>query len=215
MKRNDDYLQCCERDGTGDCAALYADFGDVRGDDFADWWGRSRQRGAELFGERPAELKLQKLETADDWLAEWRDNDGVMVVAVNMSIGRRKLQSYFAELLQREHTGRRGRVALGSVASTARYPLHRNFTIHSLKQMLRTYDAWSASQRLPKAEQLSLWAVGESIKLVPSAMPAKGDVASDRTVKHNIMTVAVSRYVKQANAIIANAALGVFPKSSL
>jgi hypothetical protein len=46
-------------------------------------------------------------------------------------------------------------------------------------------------------------------------MPAKGDIAGDRTVKHNIMTVAVSRYVKQAKAIIAYTGLGVFPKSTL
>ncbi len=216
LRRNEDYWRCCEMGGTGPLADLYADFGDVRGDDFAEWWGRSTQRGALLFAEKPAELKLQKLATPADWLTEWQGTDDVMVVAVNMAIGRRKLQSYFANLLQKEHKGRRGRVALGRVASTAKYPLCRNFTVHSLKQTLATYDAWVANQRRPKADQRPLWAVGESLKnLVPSAMPAKGDIAGDRTVKHNIMTVAVSRYVKQAKAIIAYTGLGVFPKSTL
>ena len=215
MRRNEDYWRCCDMGGTGPLADLYADFGDVRDDDFAEWWGRSTQRGALLFAEKPVELKLQKLATPADWLTEWQGKDEVMVVAVNMAIGRRKLQSYFANLLQDEHKGRRGRIALGKVNSTATYQLHRNFTVHSLKQMLATYDAWLANQRLPKAEQRPLWAVGESIKLVGSAMPAKGDIAGDRTVKHNIMTVAVSRYVKQAKAIIANTGLGKFPKSTL
>ena len=215
MRRNEDYWRCCDMGGTGPLADLYADFGDVRDDDFAEWWGRSTQRGALLFAEKPVELKLQKLATPADWLTEWQGKDEVMVVAVNMAIGRRKLQSYFANLLQDEHKGRRGRIALGKVNSTATYQLHRNFTVHSLKQMLATYDAWLANQRLPKAEQRPLWAVGESIKLVGSAMPAKGDIAGDRTVKHNIMTVAVSRYVKQAKAIIANTGLGKFPNSTL
>jgi hypothetical protein len=212
LRRNEEYWRCCELGGTGLLAELYADFGDVRSDDFPAWWGRSTQRGSLLFAEKPAELKLQKLETPADWLTEWQGKGDVMVVAVNMTIGKRKLQSYLATLLQKEHKGRRGRVALGKVASTAKYPLCRNFTVHSLKQTLATYDAWLANQLLPKAEQRPLWAVGESLKsLVPSAMPAKGDIAGDRNVKHNIMTVAVSRYVKQAKAIIANTALGKFP----
>lgn len=215
MRRNEDYRQCCEFGGTGPLAGLYADFGDVRGDDFPAWWGRATQRGALLFGEKPADLTLMKLATPAEWLTEWQGNDEVMVVAVNMTIGRRKLQSYFANLLQDEHKGRRGRIALGKVTSTANYPLYRNFTVHSLKQMLRAYDAWHANEQLPTAERRPLWAVGESIKLAGSAMPAKGDVASDRTVKHNIMTVTVSRYVKQAKAIIANTALGAFPKNNL
>ena len=60
-----------------------------------------------------------------------------------------------------------------------------------------------------------MWAVGESINLVPNSMPRKGDTKYVTTNKHNVMTVAVSRYVKQAKAIIANTALGVFPKSTL
>ena len=215
LKRNEDYLRCCENNGDDSLASLYADFGDVRGEDFAEWWGRSRQRGAELFAEQPMDLRLEKLPSKADWLDEWNGENEVMVVAVNMAIGRRKLQSYFANLLQREHTGKRGRKAMKTANSTAKYPLHRNFTVHNLKVTLDAYDAWRLNQSLPKDERLPMWAVGESITLVPNSMPRKGDTKFETTNKHNVMTVAVSRYVKQAKAIIANTALGVFPKSTL
>lgn len=211
LRRNEDYLKCCELGGIGPLAELYADFGDVRSDDFPSWWGRSTQRGATLFAEKPMDLKLQKLSAKTDWLGEWEGNDEVMVVAVNMSIGRRKLQSYFANLLQREHKGKRGRKAMKTANSTAKYPLRRNFTVHSLKMALATYDAWLVNEQLPKEDRRQLWAVGETVRTSPSAMPQRGDDKLDMTVKHNIMSVAVSRYVKQAKAIISNTALGLFP----
>jgi hypothetical protein len=37
LKRNMEYLECCENNGEGKLANLYADFGDVRGDDFKEW----------------------------------------------------------------------------------------------------------------------------------------------------------------------------------
>jgi len=215
LKRNNEYLDCCEKKGVGSLATLYADFGDVRSNEFAEWWGRSEQRGARLFAEKPVELRLKMLASPADWISDWQNNSDVMVVAVNMTIGRRKLQSYFSHLLEDEHKGRRGRIAFGTVQSTALYPLYRNFTISSLKLGIDTYDAWIRNQQLPTTERLPLWAVGECIGLVKNAMPQRGDTKYITADKHNVMTVAVSRYVKQAKAIITNTSLGLFPKSTL
>jgi hypothetical protein len=215
LRRNEKYWQCCEMSGAGPLAELYVNFGDVRSDDFPAWWGRTSQRGATLFAEQPMDLKLQKLSSKDDWIDGWDGNKEVLVVAVNMAIGRRKLQSYFANLLQREHTGKRGRKAMKTADSSALYPLHRNFTVHNLKVTLAAYDAWRLNEQLPNNEKRPMWAVGESIRLVPNSMPHKTDTKYVTTNKHNVMTVAVSRYVKQAKAIIANTALGEFPNSIL
>jgi hypothetical protein len=139
----------------------------------------------------------------------------VAVFAVNMSMGRRLLQKMFATELAKHHKGKRGRVALASVASTALYPLHRNFSQHNLRTMLETYDVWQANQLLPKEQRVPLWAIGDSIKLVVDSVSKKTDTAAERTAKHNVMSVAVSRYVKNAKAIIANTARGQFPNSVL
>lgn len=216
LKRNEEYIKCCENQGKGRLSKLYNDFGDVRSDDFPSWWGRSYQRGQDLFAEKRPEVKVMKLGSPSDWQEDWSD-ESVMVVAVNMQIDRRKLQSMFADLLAKEHKGKRGRKALGAAkeTSTAKYPLYRNYTRHNLKTMLAVYDAWFANSKRPKGDRKPLWAIGDELKLVPTAMTSKADLPQDRTVKHNIMSATVARYVRNAKAIIANTAKGEFPNSTV
>ena len=213
LRRNDDYLKCCEAGGKGKLSKLYEDFGDVRSDDFAAWWGGKLQRGSYLFAEQVSTDLMVEVRDLAQW-AEIKGASNFVVLAFNLDIGRRKLQKKLADFLEKHHTGRRGRVALGSVRSTARYPLYRNYSQHNLRVMLETYDAWHANQQLPKSEQLTLWQIGESIKLVPTAMTRKSDTQAERTNKRNVMTMAVSRYVREAKRIIANTTKGQFPNSA-
>jgi hypothetical protein len=210
LRRNSDYMACCERGGKGALASLYKDFGDVRSDNFRSWWGAPNNKGDYLFAEQPISISVQKIDASQATCVMGND---VMLVAVNLQLGRRHLQKKFADLLQREHKGKRGRKSLQTAATTARYPLHRNFTQHSLKQMLMAYDAVTENQSLPTEQQLKLWQIGESLRLVPTAMPHKWDNHYDVRKKHATMTMTVSRYVKQARAIIANTARGEFPNS--
>jgi len=214
LKRNQQYIKCCKNDGKGKLAKMYRDFGDVRGDDFTSWWGRSKQRGQDLFAEVSSDIRVKKLDSKTDWAEEWADAD-VMVVAVNMEIGRRKLQKMFADVLRKNHKGKRGRRALGKAASTAKYPLHRNFSRHNLKTMLLVYDAWSSNSQLPKSQQKPLWAIGEEVKITPHQITAHRDEQHTIVNKHKVMTATVSRYVNNAKAIIVNTAKGEFPNSSV
>ncbi len=214
LKRNQQYIKCCENNGKGELERLYKDFDDVRNDDFPSWWGRKTQRGQDLFAEQLAEVKVLKLNDASEWQNNWSDND-VMMVAVNMQIGKRKLQKMFADVLKKEHTGKSGRKALGNAKSTAKYPLYANFSRHNLKTMLTVYDAWYANSQLPKSHQKPLWQIGDDLKLVYSAISHKDDMPYDKTVKHNRMAATVSRHVKRAKAIIANTAKGEFPNSTV
>lgn len=212
LRRNEDYLACCESGGKGKLAKLYKDFGDVRSDDFPAWWGDSLQRGSVLFAEKVSTKLTAEISDVSEW-EELKGTGNFVLLAINMDIGRRKIQKKVADFLKQRHTGRRGRPALGSVKSTAKYPLHRNYSQHNLRAMLETYDAWYANQQLPKSERLTLWEIGESIKLVPTAMTLKKDTQAERTNKRNVMTMAVSRYVRQAKRIIANTVKGQFPNS--
>ena len=211
LKRNTDYLACCDSRGKGRLEVLYKDFGDVRDIEFRNWWGAPNNKGDYLFAEQPLELSVRKMDAPEDMLKS--RGVTVMYVAVNMDLGRRHLQKKFADLLKSEHTGKKGRKSLALVKSTALYPLHRNFTSHSLKEMLRVYDAVSANLDLPKEQQESLWKIGENLNLVPTAMPHRWDNPYDTRKKHATMTMAVSRYYRQAKAIIQNTALGQFPNS--
>jgi len=211
MKRNDDYLKCCEKVGNGPLSSLYADFGDIRSNDFRAWWGGSENRGVKLFGEQRLDLTVKKIDGVSDWDSSWGSN--VLVLALNKDIGRRQLQSFFAKLLKSEHDGKRGRKAMGKVASTAKYPLHRNFSVYNLKRMLIVYDAVTANEALPKSARKPLWKIGEELKLVPSALPMRGDNHYDTRQRHNMLTMTVSRYVSTARKIIANTSQGKFPMS--
>jgi hypothetical protein len=155
-----------------------------------------------------------KLNEKSDWQDDWAENN-ITVVAVNMDIGKRALQRMFSKLLMREHKGTRGRKSFSNLNSTAKYPLHRNLSLHSIITMLAVYDKWLENSQLPKPVRKPLWEIGDELRLIPSQISRPTDDKIDRTVKHNIMTATVSRYVKNAKVIIANTAKGQFPNSSV
>lgn len=210
LRRNERYRACCAAGGVGELAALYADFGDVvSNDNFKAWW---TERGYRLFAEKPKPLKLVELESALDWDSSW-SKDAVMVVAVPLDLPKRYLQGFFARLLKERHSGKRGRKALSdSDASTARYPLHRNVSIHTLRIQLAVYDAVTAKRRGEHTKTLAQ--IGAELKLVASAMPSSKDDRLTAEHKRNVMAASVSRHYKDAARIVANTARGQFPNSS-
>jgi len=210
LRRNPAYLACCESGGKGELSDLFTDFGDVRADDFKKWW-IGTNRGALLFGEKPLPDTLKELTTTEEWDSTWTP-DKVMVVAVPMEMGKRDLQRYFGQLLKKRHKGERGRKALSdSDASTARYPLMRNVTVRALERQLDVYDAVIAAKTSPKRVTLAM--IGQSLALVPTAMPHRHDNIYEAAEKRNVMRATVSRYFKDAQRIIENTVKGQFPNS--
>jgi hypothetical protein len=213
LKRSEDYRACCAAGGTGKLAALYADFGDVREDDFRKWWSEG-SRGMRLFAERPLAVKFSELDSAAEWQPEWT-KDKVMVLAVPLTVSKRRLKGAFAALLDRRHTGNKsGRPSMAKLkeVSTARFQLEHNYTVASLATTLAVYDLWLANQREPKDLRLTLWQIGKALKLNREAIKAAdSDSSHDRAVGRNVLAATVGRYVKQAKSLIANTELGRFP----
>ena len=175
LRRNDDYVACCDAGGKGSLAGLYADFGDVLNDNFKEWW---MEHGFRLFAEQRKPIYLKELNSTSEWDSSWT-KDSVMVVAVPLDIPKRNLQGFFAELLKKRHGGKRGRKALSdSDASNARYPLHRNVSIHTLRIQLAVYDAVVAARTSDK--KITLAQIGEKLKLVPKTNKrTEGEVMDD------------------------------------
>ena len=213
LRRNADYIACCEKDGKGKLATLYTDFGDVREDNFHKWWTKN-QRGATLFAEQPLTVKFEELRQVTEWQSHW-DSETVMVVAVPLSMSKRALKGAFAKLIDSRHTGSKsGRSSLAKLktVSTARYKLEHNYTISGLLTTLAVYDLWLNNLQKPKSERLTLWQIGKALNINKSAIKdAESITSADRMVGRNILGATVSRYVKQAKAMIANAATGKFP----
>lgn len=213
LRRNADYIACCEKGGKGKLAELYADFGDVRNDNFHKWWMED-ERGVNLFAEQPLAVKFGELATAGDWQPHW-DKETVMVLAVPLSMSKRALKGAYAKLLESRHTGNKsGRPSLSKLktVSTARYKLEHNYTVSGLLTALAVYDLWVENQTKPKAERLTLWEIGKALNINKAAVKdAESNLSADRLVGRNVLGATVSRYVKQAKAMIENTAASKFP----
>ena len=211
LKRNKQYLSCCERGGKGPFAKLYEDFGDVRDDDFKKWWDEN-ERGRTLFAEQSTVDGVVELVTKDEWKEVW-SRETTLVMAIPLSWGsKRDLQKRILRLLRLRHKRKRGKTPLrGKATSDARYPLERNYHINSLKRALMVYDAVEIAKTL--GIKKSYYNIGCDLKLVPTAMPSKYDESLDRrdANKVNVMTVNTSRLYKRALRTIANVGKGVFP----
>lgn len=213
LRRNEEYIACCQKGGKGKLAALYADFGDVREDNFHKWW-TSDDRGVRLFAEQPLTAKFGELTKVSEWEKNWR-SDQVMVVAVPLAMSKRSIKSAFNKLLEDRHTGNKsGRPSMAKLktVSTALYTLDHNYTISSLMTAVDVYDKWLDNQKLAKEDQLTLWQIGKKCKINREAIKdAESTASEDRLVGRNVLGATVSRYVKQAKAMISNTAKGHFP----
>lgn len=210
LRRSNAYLECCTEGGTGSLASLYADFGDVRDDDFHKWW-TTGQRGAYLFGERVLEAKFGELTSPEQWDPAWSSKE-VMVVAVPLRQSNRRLKGNFAKLLDSRLKRSRGRPALAKVMQTARYPVARNYTTQHLERALEAYDLWLANQALPKPERKTLWEIGVQMRFNREASrQALSKTSAERLLGRNMLGAHVKRYVSQAQNIIKNIENGVFP----
>lgn len=208
LRRNERYAACCAAGGAGELAGLYTDFGDVLNDNFKEWWS---ERGFRLFAEKRKPVFLKELDEPSEWDSSWT-KDSVMVLAVPLDLPKRYLQGFFARLLKERHGGKRGRKALSdSDASSARYPLHRNVSIHTLRIQLAVYDAVIAARKSDK--KITLAQIGEGLRLVPKTNRKTETEVMDAARRRAVLAATVSRHFKEAQSIIANTANGQFPKS--
>lgn len=213
LRRSFAYLQCCEDGGSGPLGWLYADFGDVREDDFHKWW-TTGQRGAQLFAEQHLEAKFGELTSPAQWDPSWSSED-VMIVSVPLRVSNRRLKGEFAKLLDSRLKRSRGRPALAKVAQTSRYPLSRNYTVQNLERTLEAYDRWAANQALPKPERKTLWEIGVDMRFNRDASrQALSKSSAERLLGRNMLGAHVKRYVSQAQNIIKNVERGMFPVSA-
>ena len=207
LKRNADYLSCCESGGAGKLASLYADFGDVRGDDFKAWWTfkvNGEDRGAYLFAEPSVESSVKVLKEGEKAASEAE----VLTVSLPLSFPKRFLERRFKAILSEAHKGKRGIQLARTSKATYRFKGQPN--IPALKQGLMVYDALKAVEGLkPKKPQ---WEIAQELKLVEAKMRVrKTDTPAEAADKKNVLTAIVGRYKKRVAEVIQLTASGSFP----
>lgn len=199
LRRNQDYLSCCEQGGTGRLSELYKDFGDVRDDDFKKWWIEGG-RGAHLFAEPQAEDSIRVMEVGQEAL----DPSEAFTVSIPLYLPKKTILRRFKELLDERHKGKRGYQL--AKRSKARYQVKGQPNIPAIKQALEIYDFRKANPKM------KLWEIGNAIPRLQLANKlSSNDSASEQADKRNVLAATVSRYLKRAETAISNVGKGIFP----
>ena len=185
LRENEDYIACCENGGEGPMSALYADFGDVRGAAFMDWWiGRGRLLFCEpledaitIMGEMPLSHDPKKRVL----ISVPKDGDLDRITA--------EIRAAMGEYRQRYRPADELR------ESRAKYPIMATAKLQSLHRQLEVYKAKKADPTIGNK------AVAQMLNI--------GDAAE--SYNPNSIIAAVSRYYADAQKLIANVGKGRFP----
>lgn len=199
LKRNVEYLLTCNNGGKGSLSWLYADFGDVRGDDFKTWWSEG-ERGAKLFSEPPSQETIRVV--SKDEVASL--DEDLLLVSVPLNLPKKFLLQRFRKLLGESHEGKRGKQY--AKKSKAKYQFTGQPNVEAL---LTALNIWDKRQEFPK---MKLWELGQFLPLSKHLYKEYLKNGTPLgTAEKKIIEATVSRYIRKAAGSIRNAGHGQFP----
>jgi hypothetical protein len=188
LKEHEGYRACCEAGGTGEYAPLYADFGDVRDDDFMAWW----KGGGRLLFCIPRDDPIHVYPSAEFTL----NDDNRVVVSLPVD---RDVDEMLAELKQllkplRKH------VPVRDDGKRAKYEVATKPVLISLHQH------WQVLRLKKKKPDMKLHEIADEIGIT-------ADGKNEENPKE-LKAIKVSRYVRQAKTLIEYVGKGIFPITS-
>jgi hypothetical protein len=198
LRMNKAYLACCERGGTGALTGLYADFGDVRNNDFRSWW-MENDRGASLFAE-PVVDKTVRILAAGEIV---EDSAAVLTIALPLALPKRFLLRRTRELLSAYHTRKRGQLIARE--SGAIYRVKHPPNVDSIEIAIRVYEL-----HLDNPDKPQWWLANQLPRILPNQKLKPSDTAHEARDKRRALSVAANRYIKAAKKMIANTGKGEF-----
>ena len=202
LKRNQDYLKCCDTGGKGKLSALYKDFGDVRSDDFQKWWFED-ERGAKLFSEPLVESTVRVLEKGD--VVSGGD---LLTVVFPLSLPKRHLKKRLNELLIKYHMGKSGIQQAKSSKSKYQFQGQPNFG--GLERALKVYD--HLEELKLKGIKKPQWRVAMDLNIVEDEYRVhRTDTPKTAEDKRRVLTAIVGRLKKKATDSVRNTSKGLFP----
>ena len=191
LRCHEGYRETCEQAGQGRYAQLYADFGDVRPDDFWAWW---KQRGVTLFAEPASEVVVQ---LAPGATASRRGD--VVTVQIPLELPLRYVNQRLKKLMGERQKAYLAERMKSQGISRARYPVAKRANLAALYQDL---TAWRLKQQHP---DWPLYALGFVMRNITDPVQR-----SDTHVRVEL-TNDVARRLRRARELIGNVGLGLFP----
>lgn len=213
LQLSKDYWWVCKQHGEtldADLKSMWVDFGDIYNVNFTDWW---IGRGRTLFAEQVSLPKVRKIDSDKYNLNANQQNYLLLEIPLNLT--ERTISRQVLSLLRAEPNRQIKRVShakrpLAKLIGIRRAVIHDALDIWCLSQVIQNAKQSNSNLGEP-FNKMTTQQIGIAFKLVRSCMPKFTDSEEIERKKRNGMKVAVSRMVHRANALIANAEIGIFP----
>jgi len=212
-----EFLQESDEQNWSDSVAHH--FGDLSGE-FDEWWPEHSY----LFREMKNFI-MEEIISDDDFQAYKDDGSmpedpGAIILAFNPYEKISTLRSAFDELLAKHHKGVTGRPKFESNGDI--YAFKNRPDTDMLNKILAVYRMYSADQKKPKKEQMTLWQIEEEVSkttpLIDKTGPKATYIWTTKDIDANIIEsrrrsqhTTVSKYLKYADQILENVVVGKFP----
>lgn len=198
LRCNEEYLKVCANGGKGKLAALYKDFGDVRGDDFKAWW-TDGERGSRLFAE-PVADSVRVLNEGERAASSKK----AITLHLPKNLPKRHLEQRVRALLAKHHPGRRGVVAARNANGI--YRVSKQPNVPALKQGL---EVWIYKKNHPDKK---LWEIAAAFpKIMRAQQIRKSDHKHLVREKRIALASAISRMLARTEKSIRETSQGSFP----
>ena len=201
LEASDEYRSCCDLLGYGELGETYSKFGNIFSyPHFDSWW---LKQGRFLFIQQ--ESKKVKVFDSEMFRRTKTDSD-ILVLEIPLTLRKQTVMRQIGKELKKAYEGREVDIQKNSTAKVK---------FEKSKIRMTTVELLLKIQRLRKKHpDLSLNELGikAGIQLDLFARITNSEDMDDSDYERTRrMTIAVSRYLKQARLLIDNAADGVFP----
>ena len=199
LEASDDYRNCCDLLGYGELGETYSKFGNIFNyPHFDSWW---LKQGRFLF----IQQKPKKVKAFDSETARRSDTDK-LILEIPLTLRKQTVMRQIGKELKKAYEGREIDIQKNSSAEVK---------FEKSKIRMTTVELLLKIYRLRKKHSdLSLNELGikAGVELdLFARITNDADMDNSEYEKTRRMTIAVSRYLKQARQLIDNAAHGVFP----
>lgn len=210
-----DYWWVCQEKGKTldpQLKRVYEAFGPVHGRTFSDWW---RYSARDNFKEEIAPPVVTRIHSEKEIDGFDFDGDDWLLIKVPQGIKEPKLIEDFVKILRL----RDKQVRRKTITATAAFPInkHRNLRLDVYERAFAVKLAMIQSAELANVnanDHSSYYELGVRCDVKKAHILRDADSPEVRNRKRNAMKVAVHRLLAKADALIANAEIGVFPSEA-
>lgn len=204
LEASDNYQYCCKHDGKGELASTYEMFGNIFEHSHFDlWW---RKHGRLLFIQQQPLKKVTAI-NEDNFRRSGIDGDK-LILEIPLTMRKQTAMRQIGVLLKKAYEGRDINIQKNS---TAQIKFEKSkLQMSTVERLLKIYRL---RERYPR---LTLNELGVKAGLVLDLFARATDTTdldleTEQEIEVRRMTIAISRYLKQARHLIDNAEHGVFP----